>query len=208
MKLEGWNAAFQFASAILLGLTFAVGTGAVITGLFLTRRQAAEIADLKNKTARANERTQRLEFEASQLRSDNLKLEAEVAPRRLSNEQAKELASLTAFAGSTVAIKSYSSDTEGAILATEILEALEKSKINIEDNRLTMLPSGSVSFGVLIEGPDKSLVDKLKAVLGGLTRTSTLAVNRGGVSTSVSFGSTTFGTPAAATIIVGPKPIN
>jgi hypothetical protein len=43
MSLESWNALFNFASAVLLGLTFAVGAGAVITGHFVNKRQSERL---------------------------------------------------------------------------------------------------------------------------------------------------------------------
>jgi hypothetical protein len=218
MTLEEWNTVLQFASAALLGLTFAVGAGAIWTGYVLGKRQEGRIAATEHGTAEANrkaaeasERAGKLEKEAAILTEQNLKLEAAIAPRRLSERQGKALASMNAFAGHTVAIKSYSSDSEGLILATQIVDALTRSGIHLQDNRLTMQPAGSVSFGVSVDGTDKILVEELKKILamdGDLTKGSlVLAINRGGVSFNVGFGVVTGGQPPAATIIVGAKPI-
>jgi hypothetical protein len=150
-----------------------------------------------------------LKQETAELTSQNLQLEAVIAPRRLTAKQEQDLASLSIFAKNVVAVKSYASDIEGAILATQIIEAIRKSRIDVQDNRLTMMPAGSVTLGVSISGSSDALVGHLNKILADFTRdASSLAVNRGGVSTAVSFGTMTFsGPPPAATIIVGPKPI-
>jgi hypothetical protein len=169
-----------------------------------------EIAQTKKLAADANERAGKLEKEAADLTAHNLALEAAIAPRRLSGRQQKGLASLTQFASRTVGVKSYSSDTEGLILASQIIDALSKSKIRIEDNRLTMQPAGSVSFGISVEGPDTLLVGELKKILsmdGNLMADSSIHLPNRGFSAQVSFGTVSGGTPPGATITVGVKPI-
>ena len=119
------------------------------------------------------------------------------------------ICSATQFASRTVGVKSYSSDTEGLILASQIIDALSK-KIRIEDNRLTMQPAGSVSFGISVEGPDTLLVGELKKILsmdGNLMADSSIHLPNRGFSAQVSFGTVFGGTPPGATITVGVKPI-
>ncbi len=169
------------------------------------------IAAAQKEAGAANERAGKLEKEAAELRTKNLELEAAIAPRRLTEGQQKQLAALTAFAHRGVGIKSYANDTEGAILATQISDALSKSGITIEDNRLTMQPAGSISFGVSVDGSDKALVGELKKILssdGDLMKTSSISSpQRSGVSFNVEFGKVVTGMPLAATITVGAKPI-
>jgi hypothetical protein len=190
-----------------------------------TLAQEAEIARLKNQSAsfelaiattkkeagEANERGGRLEKEAAELTANNLRLEAAIAPRRLSERQQRGLATLTAFANRTVGIRSYANDTEGLVLATQIVDALTKSNIRVEDNRLTMQPAGSVSFGLSIDGPDKAVVQELRRIFsldGDLTKGSSISsTSRGGFSAQVSFGTISNSIPPAATITVGVKPI-
>lgn len=170
-----------------------------------------EIAGINKLAGDANERAGELEKEAAELKAANLRLEAAIAPRRLSQRQEKVLSTLAKFSGRTVGISSYASDTEGLILATQIIDALTKSKILIEDNRLTMMPAGSVSFGVAVDGPDKELVTELKQVLsldGNLTATSSFSSpSRAGFSAGVSFGQVRNATAPAAIITIGAKPI-
>lgn len=173
---------------------------------------ASKAAGDANKTAgEANERAGKFEDEAARLTADNLRLEAAIAPRRLSDSQQKALATLKGFPNRSIEIKSYSSDTEGLVLATQILEDLLKvPALGITDNRLTMQPAGTISFGVSVDGKDKALVDELKRILsmdGHLTETSSFsAPKRGGFTVTASFGRIE-GPPPAATITVGVKPI-
>src|SRR5438046_8263577 len=64
--LEDWNITLQFASLVLLGLTFAIGGGAIVTGYFVGKRQEVRIAnagrdaaEATKKAAEANEGTAR-----------------------------------------------------------------------------------------------------------------------------------------------------
>jgi hypothetical protein len=179
------------------------------TTLLVAAQKEAELADVQS--ASANERAGELENKAADLNQKNLQLEAVIAPRRLSDRQEKALAALTKYSGRIVGIKSYSSDTEGLLLATQIFNALTKARIQIEDNRLTMQPAGSISFGVSVVGSDNDLAEELKRILsmdGNLTRTSSSkSPNRAGVFTSATFGEIRVGTPSAATVMVGWKPI-
>ena len=54
MSLESLHIVLNVASAVLLGLTFIVGAGAIITGLRLGNRQAERIAVVTHETAMAN----------------------------------------------------------------------------------------------------------------------------------------------------------
>ncbi|MFZ0737873.1 MAG: hypothetical protein WBL70_05355 [Candidatus Acidiferrales bacterium] len=174
-------------------------------------QSASEIAYLNAEAGNARERAGKLETKAAELTAANLRLESAITPRRLSDKQRRELGGLTAYSGRIVGVKSYSSDTEGLILATETIDALEKSGMRIEDNRLTMLPAGSVMFGVSVEGSDAALVAELRRILsldGNLMAISSLAIpSRRGFSAKVSVGTITGNTPPSATIAIGAKPI-
>src|SRR5438309_2050260 len=110
MTLEDWNTVLQFASAALLGLTFAVGAGAIWTGYVLGKRQDERIVATERGTADANERATKLELEVAQQREraakaehDLLALQQRLAPRRInSTEHGVSVSTLKPFAGSTV----------------------------------------------------------------------------------------------------------
>jgi outer membrane murein-binding lipoprotein Lpp len=159
-----------------------------------------EIAAADQKSSEANERSKRLEQE-------NLKLEAAISPRRLTERQQKALASLAAFHGRIVEITSYVGDSEGLILASQIKDSLDQSRLAIVDNRLSNVPSGAVIFGVAVHGTNADLVGAIKSILsmdGHLATESLLPVQQRG---SLRFNVLVPATPPAVIIQVGAKPI-
>ncbi|MHB8485505.1 MAG: hypothetical protein ACYDCM_07230 [Candidatus Acidiferrales bacterium] len=213
-----WNIAF-------ITLAFLAAAGLVVTSFALRSRNARlasaqerliktkdslaslEISKANLLAGQANERAGKSEREAAKLTEANLRLEATVAPRRLSDSQQKSLEKLTEFAGKVVEIKSYSGDTEGAILATQILDALQRSGLQIVDNRLTVQPSGSIIFGVSINGPNAALTENMQRIL---SKDNDL-LTKGGIvirqSMGIAFIVTRPPSPPAAIILVGTKPI-
>lgn len=167
MKLEDWNTIFQFASAVLLGLTFAVGAGAIITGYFLGKNQAERIAGTEHAAAEANkraaeagegtakaladaasanERAGKLELEASSQRAraakaehDLLVLQQRLASRRIgANEHSALVASLKPFAGSTVEITRLG-DSEAGQFADDLIQVFTESGWNLRTRRTGMI---------------------------------------------------------------------
>jgi len=67
MPLEFWNSLFDWASVVLLALTFAVGAGAIFTGRLLAAKQEEHIAVIEQQTEK--------------LHRENLELEASLSPR-------------------------------------------------------------------------------------------------------------------------------
>lgn len=222
-ELLSWIERGQLIATLLV----AIGVAGEFAGSFIARPinrrvEAARQLEIAKATTKSEEarrdiaaagvRIAEAEQATTELAAKNLALEVAIAPRRLSDRQQKELSALTAFSGRLVGIKSYSVDTEGAIFATQIINALTKSTIRIEDNRFTMGPASTVVLGVSVEGPDKALVAELKRILsmdGNLTAVSSITTGAAnlGFSTSTSFGVISGGQPPAAIIVVGAKPI-
>jgi hypothetical protein len=204
----------MFCTAIL-GVVYFLFTAILATKSKILATAQSELIAAKDRQLQTDLKAKDLEIgqlkkESEQLSAGNLRLEAAITPRRLSARQQKDLASLNKFSNRLVEIKSYSSDTEGLILATQILDDLTKSKISIRDNRLTMQPAGSVSFGLSVEGPDGELVQELRKILsldGNLIASSSIVAPNPGFSATIAFGVTSGGTPPAATVMVGVKPI-
>jgi hypothetical protein len=211
---DTWNIRFLFAAGFVAVCLSIIAVGVSTSN----RRYVAASNELnKAKDRKLTSDLQDKDLKIAQLgdasailKSENLKLEVAIAPRRLTARQETALSGLSKFANRSIGIKSYSSDTEGLILATQILDALVKAKLSIEDNRLTMQPAGSVSFGISVSGPDTELVKELERILsldGNLTASSVVAW-KSGFSTSVSFGQVRSATPPVAVITVGVKPIS
>jgi hypothetical protein len=76
---EGWYPALQTVFIILLGLTFAVGVAAILTGLTVTRRQATNLVHAQREAAEAKGKTVALEVEAAKQREKAARAEKELA---------------------------------------------------------------------------------------------------------------------------------
>jgi hypothetical protein len=69
----------------------------------------------------ANDRIAETEAQTERLRAENLALEKQIAPRRLTETEESEIASfLQPFVGRKIIIASYAFDVEGTLLATQI----------------------------------------------------------------------------------------
>lgn len=146
MTLESWNTVLQFASAVLLGLTFAVGAGAIFTNHILSKRQEGRIASVQKEAAEANkqagqafqraseadERARALEVRAEELRRQNLELEMRLAHRRIGKaDHDKFVQALRPYRGSVVNLTKLG-DAEAADFADDIIGVLRDSGWNVQ----------------------------------------------------------------------------
>lgn len=148
-----------------------------------------------NAAAEANEH-------AAQLESENLKLEAQIQPRRLTTDDiAKLKAAVTPFSNRQISVWSYGLDLEGRFLATQILSALNEAHVPTVDSIGHMLSSVVPRIGVIVTGPDD---EPIAALLKALERLSPVRGPLPG-------GFTTYGPGqppiVPAEIFVGIKPI-
>jgi hypothetical protein len=122
----------------------------------------AEIARLKVENANLYKESQALQLEVAKAKKDaeqekieRLKLEAQVAPRRLTREQQKAIAAaLKPFSGRNVGLFTYVYDLEGAILASQIKPALVEAGISVQDRTSTVMIIGGFTAGISVSGPD------------------------------------------------------
>ncbi len=151
MTVEALNTIFQVGSAVLLGLTFAFGAGAILTGIVISKRQAALIATTgravaeANKTAaeagegtakaladvavaneraaQANERAAHAEQRAAEAR---LALETFKAPRALSAQEQQLIASrVSKFAGQEYTVTTFWDLKESLNFTNQLHQALQ-----------------------------------------------------------------------------------
>jgi hypothetical protein len=156
MTLESWNSFFQISSAILLGLTFFAGVGAIVSDRAVSRRLQARIdtvtgeardanrkaeeataglAKALTDAARANERAAKAEEEAARFnkmaeeeRIERLRLEARLKPRRLSQAQKDAIRSaISSFQGTLVHILSALGAWDGAQYARDFSDLCSES---------------------------------------------------------------------------------
>jgi hypothetical protein len=130
----------------------------------------SHLAGARKDAAEARERAAKAEKATEDEKVERLKLEKQVAPRRLPKEQREAVAAaLTKFKGRVVRVISLSMDVESDILAAQIILALRRAAISVEDLRGKFSIMGGSPVGIIINGPigDQDLV---KALVDSLSR--------------------------------------
>jgi hypothetical protein len=184
LSLPTANAFFGLSNvALILGSVLVViGTVGVFWTTGIRDRYADErVSNNEVRTAlanegaaRANERAEALAEEAERERLERLKLEAEIAPRRLTREQHEAIATaLSRFSGRSVTVTSYSQDPESAILTKQVIEALQAAGLKVADGTASLMQLGGFSIGIHVAGPNRNLVTALRE---SLSQTARLAV--------------------------------
>jgi len=106
------------------------------------------------QVAEARRQTAELDVAAQQLKAENLRLEAIIAPRSLSLDQQRDIAeACRKFHGHGVLVKSYGTDGEGAALAEQIIAALQVANIIVADSRGSETVAGQFDSGVHVRAP-------------------------------------------------------
>lgn len=169
MPLEDWNTILQFASAVLLGLTFAVGAGAIFTGYLIGKQQEEHIAatgrdaaEAHKKAAEAGEGTAKALAEAATAnaraaeanriaegeRLARIKIEERLAWRLLNPEQQSRIASkLSGFKGNRVDVGASPVTVEAGRFAKQIQEVLARAGWTSD---LTKGPMDLVASGIVV----------------------------------------------------------
>lgn len=105
--------------------------------------------------------------ELGSLQSQNLQLELQIAPRRLSVERSAEIAAaLTpSFEGKGVRLESYSLDLESQVLGKQIADALTLAHIDVDVALSRRASADPILFGVHVAGNNGALKDALADAL-------------------------------------------
>jgi hypothetical protein len=157
--------------------------------------------------AKAGERAAEANKAAEQEKIERLKLEAQIAPRRLTVAQQQAIAmGCSHFSGRRVRVVSYTLDVEAAVLAKQIIASLQASGMNIEDATASVMPLGGFSLGVQVEGNEPDLVIGLSAILSSVGKLLVAPPNSDqGAGETLSAGS---GAPRpSVSILIGAKPV-
>lgn len=180
MTLEEWNTVFHVASAVLLGLTFAVGAAAVFTDQIIRKRHETRIASAQRdaaeanqkaaeagegtaralaETGAANERVVKVELEAAQQREraaraekDLLELQERIKPRRISADQRERLiAALRNLPKGPVIVTCVLGDGEAIAFANQIVDSLKSAGWPVDGvNQVVYTPNNPVGFFVRV----------------------------------------------------------
>jgi hypothetical protein len=180
-----------------------------VTGLQIA--EANDRASAANAIAgTANERAAEANRKAEEEHLARVKLEAEIAPRRLTPQQevviATSLRGLSQRQRGFVRVSSYALDAEGGVLAGQITEALLAGGINVLDGIAGDMPLGGIELGIRVYGKDANAVGEISRVLrnaGGLD-----PISNDEPSSPNAMSNSPFNDPRiSVTVLVGVKPI-
>ena len=141
---------------MLGGILITVGVAGELAVQFLASSEATALRKANDEAvAGLNLEAARLTAMAEAERLERIKLEAAVAPRSLSLDQQRLIASVCGkFHGHGVLVLSYGMDGEAAALALQIISALRAAKVVVADARSSIAVAGGFEDGVHIRGPD------------------------------------------------------
>ena len=167
----------------------------------------ASVAGATAEAAKATERAAEANRIAEDERLARVKLEAEIAPRRLDQQQMQAIArSLTPFRGRTATVVSYAMDAEGGILCKQLIAALNAAGVVVADSTASFAPIGSISLGLHISGKDQEFATSLSSTLSDIGGLFVAPLDSpGGGGSGFSFGPSQ--QESSVTILVGVKPV-
>ena len=180
-----------------------LGVGAEVVGDWFSEPYQKKLEDARK-------------FEIANLTNENLKLQGQIAPRRLTPAEvaaAADALSNPELKGKTIAVVSYVLDIEGAALAQQILAALKAAGITTVYTTSSYIPSTFITFGVDVtasgSGSDTEKWTKLvrEAFPAALFENSSTITLAGRPTGAVFMGSGVPHAPRDIAILVGAKPI-
>lgn len=158
-------------------------------------------AEIASSNARAEEAKQIAERE----RLERVKLEANVAPRRLNQEQQSSIMkSLRRFKGRSVTVVTYSMDVEAAVVATQLMAVLTQAGIAVENRLANLFQTGAFYSGIHLSGP-AAAQDFIQALVNSFERDGNLAASNKGAKPVVPIGISKL-QEQAVFILIGVKP--
>jgi hypothetical protein len=173
---------------------------AIAVGEQAKRDAAIAVAQVADAKARAAKATKAAEIE----RIERLKLESQIAPRRLNIDQQQILkTALSQFKGADISVTSYALDGDAVVFGGQLLTIIHNAKLIPVDRRMSESPVGSISFGVYVKGTNSALVKTLLTTLNSFEIATSLGEppQSGGISAGDRDA------PHAAKIFVGIKPL-
>jgi cell division protein FtsB len=191
------RANWRIAATLLLGFVFT----AIVIVAGNRKDSLLRVSELeKEKEIAQTKKT------TAELTANNLALEAQIAPRRLTAAQQQSIAHACArFAGRQVRVVSYALDAEAGILAKQIVATLQGAGMKVDDATASVMPLGGFSLGIHVSGPEQDLVAELSKVLASFGNLAVAAPSTAPSGPSVSTDNTSNVVPVS--ILVGVKPI-
>jgi hypothetical protein len=224
LSLDGWNNVMLFCLAFVAIAAISVGV-AQYAIIQLAKQEAADskaefekykltvegkVSDAKREGIEAGKMAGNALVRAEELRTENLALEAKIAPRRLEKAQQQKIAdALVKFAGRRVAVISYTQDADSEILGQQIIEVLQAARLPPINNLASASPVGDIALGIHVSGFDDELVSAIRTALsnlGGLTVASKEETQLAAPKAGMSLGDP-HAPNAPASVLIGIKPI-
>jgi hypothetical protein len=162
----------------------------------------SRIAEARGRIAEAEARSSEARSMAEHERLERLRLEAQVAPRRLTPDQKAAITnscrpfSRHLFSHRSIEIVTYALDQEAAVLAQQIREALSSAGLTVDFKLANVMPLGGFMTGIQVTGPE-SQRDLVLGVAVSLLKDGKLAV----------IGPRFTGPDSKVSILIGVKPI-
>ena len=164
----------------------------------------------EQRIADSNREAKQAEDDAEKVKAENLQLEAQIAPRRVTAEQQEKiLGNLEAFkaefSGKRIKVVSYILDTEALVFSEQITHILRSSGMTVDDDAMSITPVATLVFGIQVFGSDSELAKKIADAIG--SSGSPIAVSF--VNSDPTAGAMRFeygAPPPSATVLVGIKP--
>jgi hypothetical protein len=146
------------------------------SGGVLDRHTEWRTAVLERETAKANESAALATQRTEELRRANLALEAQIAPRRITNEQRSALVqSLRKFSGRKVLVSSYSLDAEGMLLGQTIIKILQEADVAVT-GLTTIVPITTLRAGIHVTAVAEAARALAHGIAEGIAQNTSLTV--------------------------------
>lgn len=175
------------------------------------------IANIEERAAHADQEAGGALWEQEKLKSENLRLESQIAPRRLDLNQQLKIAENCSkfknlFRGKRVKLVSYSLDTEAFVLAEQVVGALRMKpcEMTVDDEAMSITPMmGTLIMGIQVFGSNSELAKEIANAIGSSGKPVAISF----VGTDPTSGAMRVETPNSriaheATVLVGLKPFD
>ena len=198
---------------LIFGVIVVIGVGGEsVVGIRIWRNSRKLQAILHTEEQQREQRIAELNKEAAQLRKDADILEAQIAPRRLDLAQQSKIATncrgfKNLFVGKRIKVVSYTLDTEGFVLAEQVVKALRDSGMVVDDDAMSIMPTmGTLVFGINVFGPDAELAKKIAEAIGSSGKPVAVGfVTNDPTADTMRFETANSRLPHEATVLVGLK---
>lgn len=217
--LLSWIEKGQNVAALLVAIgvaaEFVLGFMAVPARHRLDQAKDAEMIGLKDKSAGFEKEAASLRKDAEGLKSENLKLQAQISPRRLTVAQQQAIAENCSkfknlFVGKRIKLVSYSLDTEAFVLAEQVVTALRMKpcEMIVDDDAMSITPGmGTLVMGIQVFGSDSELAKKIAEAIGSSGKPVAVSFTAFDPTVgAVRFETANSRLPHEATVLVGLKP--